>query len=146
MGIDKIKSMKILDALTEFLGNNEGQKTEEIKEELRNEEMDVDATLARLKEAQKSIDMAARRSVLDKAREKRLNLVEKNREFIGKFRGWPRDKIIARIREMSGLDGLEVGVAYRDLDSMGNEEIESILEDLEIAHHRRKLEEGDDVE
>ena len=71
---------------------------------------------------------------------------KKKQEFIGKFRGWSRDDIIARIREISGLYGLDAGVAYRDLESMDDEKIESILEDLEMVHRRRGLQEGDDAE
>ena len=143
MGTDKEKSMKTLDALTEFLGSSEEQSTEEIKAELRREGMDVDAALARLKDAQQRIAMAARRSALDTAREKRLELENKGNDFIGKFRDWSREKIIDRIKEFSEEGGLQVDFAYRELESIGDEEIESLLEDLEMAHQRQNLKEGD---
>ena len=52
--------LKFLDALTEALGTSEGQSTEEIKEELRNDGMDVDGILTRLKASQREISMAAK--------------------------------------------------------------------------------------
>ena len=97
---------------------------------------------ARLKKARLSISMAAKRSVLDSAREKRFKLIEKGHEFIGRISDWTRDQIIERIKELSGP---EAGFAYRDLETMGTEEMVSILEDLEMAH-RSAIEESDDSE
>ncbi len=127
MGIDREKYMKTLDTLTEALGTSEGQSPEEIKADIRDEGIDVEAALARLRKARLSISMAAKRSALDSAREKRLKLVEKGHEFIGRFSDWTRDQIMERIKELSGP---EAGLAYRDLESMGTEEMVSILEDL----------------
>jgi len=143
MSIDKEKYMKTLDVLTDALGRSEGQTVEDIKDELLDSGIDVDSALVRLKKAQLSISMAAKRSALDAARDKRVELVQKGREFIGKFSDWSKDQIMARIKELSSP---KVGLAYRELDSMGTEEIISILEDLEMAHYRRNLEEGSDGE
>lgn len=137
MSTDKEKYLKILDALSDALGRSEGQSTEEIKTELREEGMDVDAAMARLQQAQQNIAMTAKRSVLDVAREKRLELVKKSNEFIGKYRDWPREKILARIQELSGPTA---GLAYRNLETMGAEDINSVLEDLEMARYRQTLE------
>jgi len=142
MGIDREKYLKTLDTLTDALGMSEGQSPEEIKGDIRDEGIDVDAALARLKKARLSISMAAKRSALDSAREKRLKLVEKGHEFIGKFSDWTKDNLIRRIKELSGP---EAGLAYRDLEAMGKEEMVSILEDLEMAH-RNSMEESDDSE
>ena len=143
MSIDKEKYMKTMDALTDALGRSEEQTVEDIKDELRDGGIDIDSALIRLKKAQLSISMKAKRLALDAARDKRLALVQKGHNFIGKFSDWSRDQIMAKIKELSGP---EVGLAYRDLDSMGTEEITSILEDLEMAHYRRNLEEGSDGE
>jgi len=142
MGIDREKYMKTLDALTEALAESEGQSLEEIKADIRDEGIDVDAALARLKNAQLNISMAAKRSALDAARKKRLKLVKKGHEFIGRFSDWTREQIIERIKELSGA---EAGLAYRDLEAMGTEEMVSILEDLEMAH-RSAMEESDGSE
>jgi len=142
MDIDKEKYMKILDTLTDVLGRSDEQSTEEVMADIRDEGIDVDAALTRLKKAQLSISMAAKRSALDSARERRLKLVEKGHEFIGKFSDWTRDQVIERIKE---LGGPEAGLAYRDLETMGTEEMISILEDLEMSR-RIAMEEGNDSE
>ena len=142
MGINRTKYLKTLDTLTDALGRSEGQSVDEVKAELRNEGIDVEAALTRLKNVQQHISMVAKRSVLDTAREKRLKLVEKGHEFIGMFSDWTRDQIIERIK---GLSSPEAGLAYRDLEALGTEEMASILEDLEMAH-RSAMEERDDSE
>jgi len=142
MGIDRKKYLKTLDTLTDALGRSEGQSVDEVKVELRDEGVDVDATLTRLKNVQQHISMVAKRSVLDTAREKRLKLVKKGHEFIGRFSDWTRDQIIERIKELSGP---EAGLAYRDLEAMGTEEMASILEDLEMAR-RSSMRESNDSE
>lgn len=142
MDIDREKNIKILDSLTDALGMSDGQSSEEIKADIGDEGIDVDAALARLKSAQMSISMAAKRSVLDAARETRLKLVKKGHEFIGRFSDWTKDQILERIKE---LGGPAVGLAYRDLEAMGKEEMASVLEDLEMAH-RSAMEESDDSE
>jgi len=142
MGIDRTKYLKTLDTLTDALGRSEGQSVDEVKIELRDEGIDVDASLTRLKNVQQHISMVAKRSVLDTAREKRLKLVKKGHEFIGRFSDWTRDQIIERIKELSGP---EAGLAYRDLEAMGTEEMSSILEDLEMAR-RNSMRESSDSE
>ena len=142
MGRNREKYMKTLDTLTEALGMSEGQSPEEIKADIRDEGIDVDAVLARLKNARLNISMASKRSALDSAREKRLKLAKKGHEFIGRFSDWTIDQIIKRIKELSGP---EAGLAYRDLETMGMEEMISILEDLEMAH-RSAMEESNDSE
>ncbi|MBE9572206.1 MAG: hypothetical protein KAU17_01310 [Spirochaetales bacterium] len=142
MSINRTKYLKTLDTLTDALGRSEGQSVDEVKAELRDEGIDVEAALTRLKNVQQHISMVAKRSVLDTAREKRLKLVERGHEFIGIFSNWTRDQIIERIKELSSP---EAGFAYRDLEALGTEEMASILEDLEMAH-RSAMEESDDSE
>jgi len=142
MDINRTKYLQNLDALTDALGRSDEQSTEEVLADIRDEGIDVDAALARLKKARLTIAMEAKRSALDLAREKRLKLVEKGHEFIGKFSDWTREQILARIMELSGP---EAGLAYRDLEAMGMEEMTSILEDLEMAHHSA-MGEGNDNE
>lgn len=142
MDINRTKYLETLDALTDALGRSDEQSTEEVLADIRDEGIDVDASLARLKKARLSIAMEAKRLPLDLARKKRLKLVKEGHEFFGKFSDWTRDQILARIKELSGP---EAGFAYRDLEAMGTEEMASILEDLEMAH-RSAMGEGDDNE
>ena len=142
MDINRTKYLETLDTLTDAFGRSDEQSIEEVLGDIRDEGIDVDAALARLKKAQLNIAMEAKRSVLDSAREKRLKLGEKVPEFIGKFSDWTSEQILARIKE---LGGLEAGLAYRDLETMGTEEMTSILEDLEMAH-RNAMGDSDDGE
>jgi len=146
MGMDKAKIMGILDALTDALGISEDQTPDEIKEELRADGVDVEAEIGRLLKAQQSNAMAARRVVLDRAREQRAELEMKGEEVTGKFRDWSLEQILERFRELIKPGMPEAAIAYRDLETMGTEELKSILEDLELTIARRKLKEGDDGE
>ncbi len=137
MGIDK---KQYLDTLTDALGISDGQSNEEIKEELRSEGIDVDGALGRLKMAQNNISKAAKRSILDTARKKRVKFVEGGHEFIGRFKGWTKAQIIDRIKEIGGLEAV---LAYRHLGAMGTEEIALMLEDLELANACAREEDGD---
>ena len=132
MNIDRTKYLKTIDALTDALGRSDDQAIEDVLADIKNEGIDADAALARLKESRLNIAMEAKRLALDSARAKRLKLVEKGHEFIGKFNDWTRDQIMTRIKELSGPGA---SLAYRDLDRIGTEEMISILEDLEMAHH-----------
>ena len=140
MGINRKKRLDILDTLTDALGRSDGQSVEEVKEELLNDGMDVDGALSRLKVFQKEIAMAAKRSALDVAREKRLKFSPKGHKFIGQFEGWTKERLLARFKE---LGGPEVAYAYRDLESMGEEEIAYILEDLELTRARAQEDDSD---
>jgi DNA-binding MarR family transcriptional regulator len=136
MSTDRDKYSVVLDTLTDALGRSEGQSIEDLSKDLQDEGIDVVAALKRLKMAQQNISMAARRSALDAAREKRLELLRKGNEFVGKFKDWSKSQILERIKELSGP---EVGLAFRDLDALGLEEMASILEDLEMAHYRKTM-------
>lgn len=142
MEINRKKLLETLDALTETLGKSDEQSTEELLEDIRDEGMDVDAAMVRLKNARLRIATEAKRSALDSAREKRLKLFERGHGFIGKFNDWTKEQILARIKELCGP---EAGLAYRDLEAVERDEIISILEDLELAH-RSDTEESDKSE
>jgi hypothetical protein len=142
MNIKKSKYIETLDTLTDALGKSDKQSTDEVLADIKDEGIDADGALDRLKKARLSIASAAKRSALDSAREKRLKLIENGHDFIGKFSDWTRGQIQARIKELCGP---EAGLAFRDLEAMGTEEMASILEDLEMAH-RQALGEGDDNE
>ncbi len=128
MSTDKREYLKILDTLTDALGVNAGESAEEIKEELRNDGIDVDSILFRLKAAQKDFSMAAKRSALDTARKKRFDFIQKGRILTGQFKDWTREQLIDKIKEIGAF---EAGLAYRDLEGMDTENLASILEDLE---------------
>lgn len=133
----KERYMAILDTLTDAMGRSEGQSPEEIKEELREQGVDVDSAMDQLKKIQQNISMAAKRHALESAKEKRLEFDKKRHEIISRFRTWTREQIVERIKELVDSSDAVVGEAYRDLESEDTEDILSLLEDLEMAHYRR---------
>jgi hypothetical protein len=141
MGIKKRKQLEILDTLTDALGRSDDQSVQEIKDELIDDGIDVDAALSRLKMARTNISMAAKRSALDTAKKERLSLTERSHEVVGRFKDWTREQIMDRLHQFSGP---EAGFAYRDLETMGIEEMKALLEDLELAKASSQDELSDD--
>jgi len=133
---DKRKeSLVFLDSLTDALGRSEDQSLEEVKNDLRDEGIDVEASMERLMSSVKDISMEARRKQLDLAKEKRDEIESKYPDFIGKFSKLTREEILSRIQEIGSSFGLEASVAYRDLESKDIDDLRSLLEDLELAKH-----------
>ncbi|MFH0812010.1 MAG: hypothetical protein V2A69_04120 [Pseudomonadota bacterium] len=130
---ERKKKFILLDALTDALGRSEGQSLEEVKEDLQNEGIDVDASVRSLMESVKVISMTARRSQMDLAREKRIAAESKQQSFIGKYARWTRDQILARIVDITAEPGLKALVSHRDLESKSTEDLISLLEDMELA-------------
>ena len=61
-----------IDALTDALGRSEGQSLEEVKEDLQNEGIDVDASVRSLMESIKIISMMAAKKYSNQSGTKRL--------------------------------------------------------------------------
>ncbi|MGD9157726.1 MAG: hypothetical protein PVG39_04925 [Desulfobacteraceae bacterium] len=139
----KKRAIKVLDSFYEALGDSEEQTIEELKEELVSSGIDIKVVLSRIKTKQEEISNAARRSILEDARKKRLKMENKNKSE-DQYRNWSTDSIKEKIKDLITTGGLEVGLAYRDLESMGIEELVSVLEDLELTQQRREIEEDND--
>ena len=134
---DKREDSKFfIDALTDALGRSDEQSIEDVKNELREEGIDVEETMKKLITMVKNTSMAARRKQLDIAKEERHKMESKKSNIISKFDKWARDKILSRIKEISSIQGIDVSVAYRDLDSRNTDDLKALLEDMEIAKHR----------
>lgn len=138
----KDKQMMLLDALTDALGRSDGQSIEEVRADLRDEGIDVDVAVKRLVASVQKISMAANRKQLNVARDKRREMESKRPGLIEEFAEWSRDEVLARIQEITRLSGLDVSVAYRDLEDRSTEDLKSLLEDLEMARHRSECEKG----
>ena len=125
------KYSNIIDALVDGLGKSECQTIDDVKADLENDGIDVERALSRFKIKRKQISLDARRSELYRAKKDRSKLVEKGQEYVGRFRHWTKEQLLGRIHELSGP---ETGLAYRDLERLGIEEMASILEDLEMTN------------
>lgn len=127
----KNKYSNTIEALVDVLGKSDGQSIDDVKADLESDGIDVERAMSRFKVKQKQISLESRRSELDRARNDRSKLVEKGQKYVGRFRDWTKGQLLRRIHELSGS---EAGLAYRNLESMGTEEMASILEDLEMTH------------
>ena len=131
---DKKEDSKIfMDALTDALGRSDEQSIEEVKNDLREEGIEVEKTMKKLITMVKNTSMTAKRKQLDIARDSRHKTESKKLDFVSKFNDWTRDEILSRIKEISSLLGDNVSVAYRELDSKNTDDLKILLEDLEIT-------------
>ena len=129
-----------IDTLTDALGRSDEQSIEDVKNELREEGIDVEETMKKLITMVKNTSMTARRNQLDIAKETRHQRESKKSNIISKFDKWSRDQILSRIKDISCLLDTEVSVAYRELDSKNTDDLKSLLEDLEIAKQQYECE------
>lgn len=139
-GNKKDKINIFIDALTDALGRSDEQSIEEVKNDLRDEGIDVDITVKKLMNMVKETSMFAKRRQLDMAREKRHKMESEKTKFFSKFSKLTREEILSKIKEIISLSDPTVSVSYRDLESKNTEDLRSLLEDLEIAEHRDKHE------
>jgi|Deesub1362A_J573_1020465.scaffolds.fasta_scaffold01934_7 DNA-directed RNA polymerase subunit F len=125
--------LEILDALTDALGSSEDQSLEEVREELLAEGIDVDASVNRLMQTVNSCIMSARREAMDRAREERLKAERKDLTFGNKFANLSKDQLLEKIKEIMSISHAAPILSFRDLELKSDEDLASILEDLELA-------------
>ena len=141
--MNKEESRKFsIETLIDALGASEDQTVEEVKEELREEGIDVDAAMKTLLETVRECSMASRRMELDLSKEEREARQLANASPLGKFRSWTREQIASRMIEITNASGGKLSFSYRDLEDRSIEDMRSLLEDMEIAFHREKAKKG----
>jgi phage shock protein A len=136
----KIQYIKFLDTLTDAMGDNEEQNNDEIREELREEGFDIEAIEADLMKFQQKVAMAAKRQALDEAeikRKKSQPAVHRISEIIKDF---SNIQVLERIKELMGFYP-DMAVSHRELEVKKEEDLRTLLEDLERA---RLMSESDD--
>ncbi len=109
---EKEDCMIFIDALTDALGRSDEQSIEEVKNDLRDEGIDVDETMKKLITMVNNTSMDAKRKQLDIAKERRHKAESKKLDLVSKFNEWTRDEILLRIKEIYSLLGDNVCVAY----------------------------------
>jgi len=125
--------LEMLDALTESLGSSEDQSLEEVTEELIAEGIDVDASISRLMQTVGKCTKAARRQALDRAREERLRTEQRSSALAIEFANLSKARLLKMIREIMSAMPDALSLSFRDLESKSDEDLASILEDLELA-------------
>lgn len=140
MSIDKkLEYIKLLDKLSETIGESEGQSPNEIRDELQEEGFDIVSAEAGFLEFQQNLSMAAKRQALDDAEQERTLFESKMQSIKEKIKGWTKDQVLDRFKDLSNNDPKLV-VAYRDLEDKKDEDIKEILIDIERAQLMAKNE------
>jgi hypothetical protein len=127
------KYIEQLDSLTDALGRSNGQSLEEVKADLKSEGIDLNSSLKPLMETVHKSSRAARRKMLDHAREERLKTNAEESTAFGKFSYLPRKELIGKIQEILSTAPVPINVSFRDLESKNDEDLASLLEDIERA-------------
>jgi hypothetical protein len=132
------KNLIFIQAMGDALSECDDLSDKEIKDELRTEGIDLDASVNSLMTFVRNCTMDAKRKALDMAAETRKTLEAKDKDSFGKFLNYSRDQILASIQSLIASSGATPSMAYRNLDGKSQEDLASILEDLESARDFEK--------
>lgn len=132
--------MLFLKSMFDILGSSEGQTLPEVKEDLRSEGIDIDKLTNRLLGRVKEFSMQAKMSRLDVARQGRMAAKEARPSFAQKFIGWTREEVLERIKVLASPGELNAAFSFRDLQNKGDEDLRSLLEDLELGKWKQDRE------
>lgn len=133
MSTDKrYKDLSLLNNLFESLGDNENMSADDIKKELRDDGIDLDATLQRLMAAATQAAADSKRSVLDLARKERLQQEAKPKRTFDNLINWSKEQLLAQIKSLSLEDNQIAAASYRDLEKLTEDNLRALLEDLEL--------------
>lgn len=131
-----------LDNLSEFLGAAEGQDLNEIKSELREEGIDVEAFVTKVKGMIAVKSAEAKRSWLEEAKVGRAAALEKMKGYKPDS---PKDPatLIEKVKQIiAGGESRELaGVYFRNLKDMPYEDLKKLYEDyLKLQYLKKKKE------
>ncbi len=141
---DKEKTIAFFDTLSDALGNSEGVSKEDIIANLKEEGIDVDASVKRILAMVEHASQQAKRQQLEIAREQRLALESKKPTRLGEFLDWTKEQIIEKINELLPTSGPLAKVSYRELESKSQEDLAALLEDLITAKEMAEQESQDE--
>ncbi len=134
-----------LDKLSEFLGDSEEQDLSDLKSELREEGIDIDAFVTKVKGMIAIKSAEAKRSWLTEAKAGRISALEKMKECKPEI---PDNvpALLEKIKQLiAGSKSTELAGAYfRNLKDMPYEDIKKLYEDYLKLRHIKK--EKDDEE
>lgn len=133
----KLEHIQLLDMLSETFGESEGQSPDEIRKELREEGLDIDSVESELMYFRQEISMAARSSALDEAKNEREKLLARKKEIMDKIKHWTKEQIRERLEEILKAEP-DAAVAYRNLETDKEEDLKTILADIELARLTEK--------
>jgi hypothetical protein len=131
----------MLNNLTEFVGGSEGQSAEEVMAELRSEGVDVDRGFQEFMKTVGECSARSRRQDLEFARERRMQ-AEAKLTISDRLKGTKED-LMNTIRALL-LANPQLSVSWRELESKSEEDLISLIEDLETAKQIQTKEASDE--
>ena len=132
----------MLDNLTEFVGGSEGQSADEVMAELRSEGIDVDSGFQEFMKKVGECSARSRRQDLEFARERRMQ-AEAKLKISERLKG-TKEELMETIQALLATDPEPVSVSWRDLESKSEEDLISLIEDLETAKQIQTKEASDE--
>jgi hypothetical protein len=133
MNNKKRNNLTFIETMADAISECNDSSLGEIREELKADGIDLDASVNKLMGFVKACAMDARRESLDVAAEARKAKVAENSGLAGKFSALTKEKLLERIKSLIPFPEGQFSLSYRELDGKNQEDLESILEDLEAA-------------
>lgn len=122
-----------IEAFTDAIGDSTDLSMEEIREELKRDGIDLDESVRNLISFIDVCVMDAKREELDRAAEAMKVEELKNDKLKNKNSALSKDELLERIKRLIDTPKAQISFAYRRLEGKTEEDLISILEDLEAA-------------
>lgn len=132
----------MVDHLTEFVAGSEGQSADEVIDELRSEGVDVDRGFQEFMKTVAECSARSRRRDLELAKERRLRAEAEPK--ISERLKRTKEELIETIQGLFSSDLQPVVVSWRDLESKSEEDLITLIEDLETAKQIQEKEASDE--
>lgn len=129
----KNNNIKFIETLTDALGRSDNQSLEEVVIDLKENGIDVDASMKRMLSSLAQASQRVKIMKLDIARDERLKAKENDVRIMDSFTDWSKEMILDRINDIFVNNQGLVGVAYRELVNKDVDDLRSLLQDLEIT-------------
>jgi hypothetical protein len=130
---DMKKNLIFIKSMADAMSECDDLTVEEIKNELKEDGLDLDASVNSLMDFVRTCTMDAKRISLDRAAEARKVAEVKDKNSFEKFSNYSREQLLASIKSLITSSEATASFAYRELDVKSEEDLASILEDLEAA-------------
>lgn len=130
---EKRKNLIFIEAMADAISDCEDLPVEDIRKELKADDLDLDVSVNSLMDFVRNCSMDAKRQSLDGAAEARKIVDLKNKNNFGEFLNYSKDQLLTSIKKLLASSGETASLAYRELDEKNQEDLANILEDFQAA-------------
>lgn len=132
---------EFLDRLGEFLMERPEESVEDLRARLRDEGVDPDQVVARVRQFVDSKLKESRLAWREKARQARLGIAERLADV--RLAGqWTREQMLARVRDLLAGSQAPAYAHFRNFEGMTDDDLRSLLEDFERMAELEKHEQA----